>query len=361
MSSSPTAAGWSTASAACTGAERSARCRCSPASPRRERFAPPATSTSSSSTHPSSSGSPSSSRSSTGTSARSSPSGLHARIGSPPARAPAGSSCSATRVSRCSRTAIAASIAWHTRASAVLVVVAGDAEVETLASLLGDDPGAGDRPAQRRPRPHVQRGRARRDRAPAERLVRVDPRARSRRRGGCSLEATVLDLSAQPAVAFSDAGPRRAARRPAAELHRRRRLDRPRRPLAVRAQRRRRARLRQRARVCALGGPARLRQARAARRLHRRHERRRLGRGSVCDRQDERGRGRRARPHRASPRPVRHPQERVALESLDPPLPAQRGGGDAHRGRADPARARRRGHSHAAGGGLPDVACSGRR
>lgn len=38
---------------------------------------------------------------------------------------------------------VAASVAWHTRGSAVLVVVADDEEVRALASLLGVDPGAG--------------------------------------------------------------------------------------------------------------------------------------------------------------------------------------------------------------------------
>ena len=99
---------------------------------------------------------------------------------------------------------IAASIAWHTRASAVLVVVAGDAEVETLASLLGDDPGAG---VVRRSGAHVLTCSADALGATVHQLsgsyesilvhVREDGAA-------SSLEATVLDLSAQPAVAFSD-------------------------------------------------------------------------------------------------------------------------------------------------------------
>lgn len=100
---------------------------------------------------------------------------------------------------------VAASIAWHTRASAVLVVGAGDPEVQALASLLGVDVGAG---IVRRAGAHVVTCAADALGATVHELsgsyesilvhLREDALAPS-------VEATVLDLGAQHAPAFSAA------------------------------------------------------------------------------------------------------------------------------------------------------------
>jgi NTE family protein len=100
---------------------------------------------------------------------------------------------------------LAASIAWHTRASAVLVLVSGDAEVEALASLLGDDPGAG---IVRRTGAHVLTCTAEELGSTVHQLsgsyesILVHLREGA---AGAPAGATVLDLGAQPVVAFSDA------------------------------------------------------------------------------------------------------------------------------------------------------------
>jgi NTE family protein len=100
---------------------------------------------------------------------------------------------------------VAASIAWHTRASAVLVVVAGDAEVEALASLLGDDPGAG---IVRRTGAHVltctadELGSTVHQLSGSYESILVHLREGA---AGAPDGATVLDLGAQPVVAFSAA------------------------------------------------------------------------------------------------------------------------------------------------------------
>ena len=101
--------------------------------------------------------------------------------------------------------AIAASVAWHTRAGAVLVVATDDPELEALAALLGEPAGDG---ILRRAGAHVLTcapdalGATVHQLSGSYESILVHLRTEAPEP---ALEATTLDLDAQPAVTFSDA------------------------------------------------------------------------------------------------------------------------------------------------------------